>query len=384
MQRNAHEEKILLRLPAYRIMEYCFEKAHHWLQYLSYHNPPLKSIHKKQQIFFYNSTSITELSAPVDHGFHRVSFNLIGIRTIGFSLDVPSTGHNSCKMFESSLVVSRAWTMISFWAETPFWTSSLHAQPVLPVLTRIPPERKGDPSRVPLLHGGIYFICEWPATRGLGAICSAYPWLSIHAALVSFKKTWPTEHTEYTENTEKPAHELHEFPRTEKNIRPQITRINTDYKQKADFRRGEPPCSPIYYSSITLRFHDKLAQAQSIRPNKVIPKDKSPEPAQGMNHTLSLAPQGVLGCFGTGDIFYRIPPVPQRPYLLFTGAPLSVTFYHLNGFIWEPPLIAPTGGAFWVMSQANFEDFGRQDHHPLRPPAVFSYLIAYKIIQGET
>jgi len=184
MQRNAHEEKILLRLPGYQIMEYRFEKAHHWLQGLAYQNPSLKSIHKKQHNYFFNSTSITALSVLVDHGFHRFSLNLIGIRAIGFTLEVSSTGQCSCKMFESSLDVSRALKMISFWVATPFWVSSQPAQRVLLVLTRIPPELKVDPSRVPLFHGGTPFICELPAAHGLGAICKTSPWLSTHATLV--------------------------------------------------------------------------------------------------------------------------------------------------------------------------------------------------------
>ena len=119
------------------------------------------------------------------------------------------------------------------------------------------------------------YIVNFPATHGLDAARKPSSRLSTHAALVSLTKT------------------AHELPRI-KNRGPQITQINTDYKQGADFRRGEPPCSPIYYSSFTPRFHDKLSQAQSIRPNQVIPHEKSPEPAQGMYHIPSLAPQGLL------------------------------------------------------------------------------------------
>ncbi len=50
----------------------------------------------------------------------------------------------------------------------------------------------------------------WPTSHGLEAFKKPPSRLSTHAALVSSKKQWPTEHTENTENT---AHELSEFPR---------------------------------------------------------------------------------------------------------------------------------------------------------------------------
>jgi hypothetical protein len=50
----------------------------------------------------------------------------------------------------------------------------------------------------------------WPTSHGLDALRMPSSGLSPHAALVSSKKQWPTEHTEYTEN---PAHEVPEFPR---------------------------------------------------------------------------------------------------------------------------------------------------------------------------
>ncbi|MDQ1354025.1 MAG: hypothetical protein QG657_4334, partial [Acidobacteriota bacterium] len=86
-------------------------------------------------------------------------------------------------------------------------------------------------------HWRCSFKIIWPAAHGLGTTRLHSPWFPSHAALVSFKKHWPTEHTEHTENTEK-------------NI-------------SAHFFRTQ---------FITLF--------------------QSPKPAQGMIHTLSLAPLG--------------------------------------------------------------------------------------------
>jgi len=61
---------------------------------------------------------------------------------------------------------------------------------------RIPSMHSFFPDFVVALQLSIYFLV--PATHGLGTICSAYPWFSTHAALVSQNKT---------------AHELHELPR---------------------------------------------------------------------------------------------------------------------------------------------------------------------------
>ena len=214
MQIYAHDEKQLLRLPAYRIMEYRFEIRHHSLQNLSYHIPSLKSIPNNQHNILKNSTRITALFTLAAFDLfcrHRFSLDFYCTVVVRITLGLPLCGENIRRLTEPSLYdVTWAWEMISFWAETPFWVSSNHVHPVLPVLTRIPPERKGDTSRVPLFQGGIYFICEWPATRGLGAICSASPWLSTHAALVSPAKQVARETRERRERT---AHELHEFPR---------------------------------------------------------------------------------------------------------------------------------------------------------------------------
>ncbi|MCX6578604.1 MAG: hypothetical protein NT166_00290 [Candidatus Aminicenantes bacterium] len=93
------------------------------------------------------------------------------------------------------------------------------------------------------------------------------------------------------------AHELHELPRIKKTF-VHVWRLHR-FTLISIFRRGRPPClpfppcSPAYHSLINHQSYNKLSQAQSIRPDKVILHEKSPKPAQGMIHTLSLAPQGV-------------------------------------------------------------------------------------------
>jgi len=129
---------------------------------------------------------------PASSVYHRHKLSLV----------IPLVDSRYCRASISSDTDSRAWRMISFWVATPFWVLSLHAQPVLPATPKIPLELKGDRSRVTLFQGGTSFICELPAAHGLGAICSASPWFSTHAALVSLEKKRPTEHTN-GENTER-------------------------------------------------------------------------------------------------------------------------------------------------------------------------------------
>ncbi|MDQ1354471.1 MAG: hypothetical protein QG657_4780 [Acidobacteriota bacterium] len=83
-------------------------------------------------------------------------------------------------------------------------------------------------------------ICTsfFPAAHGLEAARKPSSRLSTHAALVSVKKQWPTEHTE---NTENPAHELHEFSRIKKTFVHRLHRFTLI----SIFRRGEPMCSPF-------------------------------------------------------------------------------------------------------------------------------------------
>ncbi|MCX6581458.1 MAG: hypothetical protein NT166_14895 [Candidatus Aminicenantes bacterium] len=79
----------------------------------------------------------------------------------------------------------------------------------------------------------------WPAVHGAGAANTPSYRLSTHATLVSQPKT---------------AHELLELPRK---------------------------------------------KAQSIGLNHITPNEKSPGPAQGLNHTLSLAPKGFFWLFSS-------------------------------------------------------------------------------------
>jgi len=227
------DEKLLLQLPAYRIKEFFFEKSHRSLQNIVYNIIHLKSIPKNQQNLIFNSKSITALFTLAAFDLfcrHRFSLDFYCTVVVRIPLGLPLCDENIRRLTEPSLYdVSRAWKMISFWAETPFWVSSLHAQPVFPVLTRIPPERKGDPSRVPLFHGRTPYICEWPATHGLGAICSASPWLSIHAALVSPAKEVARE---TRERRERNAHELHQLPRIKRSHTRRDEHGRFTYKKK--------------------------------------------------------------------------------------------------------------------------------------------------------
>ncbi|MCX6582815.1 MAG: hypothetical protein NT166_21780, partial [Candidatus Aminicenantes bacterium] len=246
MRRNAAEDIMILSLPGCWIKGDYFEISHLWLQNLSYHKPSLKSIHKKQQMIFLNSTSITANDALMDYELNNRNM---------LSLDLTLMGGRLGWLFGFSNLSSRAWGMISFWVETPFWVSSLPAHELHEL-----PRRKMGHGRTRTKHGRL--AAKNAKTREVGVI---------HHSSFYIKY------------------------------------------------------SPIHHSLITTRFHSKLSQAQSIRSYQYIPHEKSPEPAQGMSHTASLAPQGVLptinhcdinGCFGTGDIFNRIPPVPQRLYSL--------------------------------------------------------------------
>jgi len=165
--------------------------------------------HRFHQIVLYLKTQPKSIY-KFNQRFNGISTNNFALKRYIIAFDWTNAGESFYQLFESSLVVSRAWKMISFWVEIPFWVSSLHAQPVLPVLTRIPLELKGDPSRVPLFHGRTPYICEWPATHGLGTNNSPSPWPSTHAALVSPAKEVARETRERREST---ANELHELPR---------------------------------------------------------------------------------------------------------------------------------------------------------------------------
>jgi len=204
MRRNAAEDIMILSLPGCWIKGDYFEISHLWLQDLSYHNPSLKSIHKKPQIFFCNSTSITASPALLDYKIynrHIPSLWIFGpgtysletsesrlivmamiISLIHLSINMTLVDPGSSCTFFSSDTDSRAWGMISFWVEKPFWVSSY------------------------------------------------------------------------------PAHELHELPR-------------------------------------------KKAQSSGL--NHITSNEKSPEPAQGMNHTLSLAPKGFF-CLFSSLFAYKI------------------------------------------------------------------------------
>ena len=165
-----------------------------------------KSIHKKQQNYFFNSTSITANDALLDYELNNRHM---------LSLALPLVSYNFRRLFNPSLNVSQAWKMISFWAETSFWVSIYHAHE----LHELPRIEK--------------HIChkDTKAQRYTKRVI-------IKKTLVSWRLGGQTS-----------AHELHELPRK---------------------------------------------KAQSIGLNHITPNEKSPKPAQGMIHTLSLAPQGVL------------------------------------------------------------------------------------------
>jgi hypothetical protein len=80
----------------------------------------------------------------------------------------------------------------------------------------------------------------WPTSHGLEAFKKTPSRLSTHAALVSSKKQWPTEHTENTENTD---HELSEFPRIILVHRLHVTQGLTQIFYTP--RRGVPLCAPF-------------------------------------------------------------------------------------------------------------------------------------------
>jgi hypothetical protein len=118
---------------------------------------------------------------------------------------------------------------------------------------------------------------------------------------------------------------------------------------------------------------------------------QGPKPAQGMIHTLSLAPLGFLqtnnqllinGCSGTGDTLKRplkdyfrqppeqlISPVPPRLYfLLILCVPPHFTTYRFNELNLKPPILVLQWGTSRVIRQGIQLTCGRQDYHPLRPP----------------
>jgi hypothetical protein len=182
------------------------------------------------------------------------------------------------------------------------------------------------------------------------------------------------------------AHEFHEFPRIKKTF---VHRLH-GFTLISIFRRGAPPCAPfpphlpspprvsVFHLSIAHPSFDKLTYAQSNRSNSFIPYDKSPKPAQGMIHTLSLAPLGFMltteqsnihGCTGTGDTGPAYRPFPTHPKQVISPVPLQLYFFY--AVYLKPPILEPTVGAFWVIWMGIQITYGRQDNHLLRPPAVF-------------
>jgi len=251
MRRNAAEDIMILSLPGCWIKGDYFEISHLWLQNLSYHNPSLKSIHKKPQIFFCNSTSITASPALLDYKIynrHIPSLWIFGpgtysleasesrlivmamiISLIHLSINMTLVDPGSSCTFFSSDTDSRAWGMISFWVEKPFWVSSYPAHELHQL-----PRRKMGHGRTRTKHGRL--AAKNAKTREVGVI---------HHSSFYIK------------------------------------------------------CSPFYYSPITPRFFDKLSQVQSSGLNHITSNEKSPEPAQGMSHTASLAPKGFFWLFSS-------------------------------------------------------------------------------------
>ncbi|MDQ1352608.1 MAG: hypothetical protein QG657_2914 [Acidobacteriota bacterium] len=122
-------------------------------------------------------------------------------------------------------------------------------------------------------HSITSYRLNWPAAHGLEAARKPSSRLSTHAALVS------------------PAKD--------------VARETRERRESAPF----PPFLPLYINL----FFSFL---------------QSPKPAQGITHTLSLAPLGfrlivqsiIYCCFGTGDIFKRVFLVPQRLYFFLEAA----------------------------------------------------------------
>ncbi|MDQ1354234.1 MAG: hypothetical protein QG657_4543, partial [Acidobacteriota bacterium] len=131
-----------------------------------------------------------------------------------------------------------------------------------------------------------WFIDEpsFPATHGLRASCNHSPWLSTHAALVST------------------AHEFHEFPRiifvhrlhgftlsTPTNI---PFKIN-DTSDPGTYRQNDAHTACMFPRGFLIDYPRK--QLNWIRHLK--PYKQGPKSAQGMTHTLSLAPLGFSRLF---------------------------------------------------------------------------------------
>jgi hypothetical protein len=322
MPRNAVENELVLRLPGNRINEVRPEIAHHTLQAISYHSKYLNAIPKNQHIFSKNSTPINALFtlavSAVDCK-HDFSCSLICLNChydAGGFPSSPGWQNTSESDFESSKPsmydLKRALRLISFWMINLVWISSLNAQPVLPDASVIPFETEGVWVETSLAQGSISFICEFPATHGVGANNSTTPYLSTHAALVFFKKQWPTEHTENTENT---THELHEFPRIILVHRLHVTQRLTQIFYT--LRRGAPLCAPF----LTL----SLAPLGFALPNNTI--------------TINGRP-------GTGDTWpvYR----PNPTHLIQVVSPVfpRLYYYYFIADNLKLHLIAPYGGTF--------------------------------------
>jgi hypothetical protein len=309
MRRIVVENKMLLRLPGYRINEVCHEIAHHKLQAISYHIPYLNAIPKKQQNFLKNSTANNELFtlavSDVDCK-HDFSCSLICLNChydAGGFQPSPDWQNTSESDFESSepskYDLKRALRLISFWMINLVWISSQNAQPVLPDASVIPFETEGVWVETSLAQGSITFICEFPAAHGLGATNSTTSLLSTHAALVTFKKQEPR--------------------RTRRNAK----------------------CSPFYLK-------------------KISDHEKGPNPAQGMNHTLVLAPLGfalhnkpftINSRPGTGDTWPVYRPNPTLPLQVISPVPPRLYYYFFIADNLKLHLIAPYGGTFRVNRQ---------------------------------
>jgi ribosome-binding protein aMBF1 (putative translation factor) len=149
IERNtvAFDENLFPGLANYRIKEFFPEISHHLLQIIVYNITLQKSIPKKQQNFLKNST--INMPPHVYHYLFVIMFSVTDLRARGMIL---------------------------------FWVSSQPARRLFLYLHRCCCRGKSRFQR---------FSNEpsFPATHGLGANNSPYPWPSSHAALVSFKKT---------------------------------------------------------------------------------------------------------------------------------------------------------------------------------------------------
>lgn len=219
MRRNAVEHKMLLRLPGCWIKGDCPEISHHWLQVLSYQNPPLKSIHKKQQNILRISSGNTPLSALAqfidfcaNHTYSSYLFNsgtfqlksdesrsIAGPtihQRILLSINMYLGVHYPFHVIMFSVTDPRARGMIFFLLETVFLISSQPAHVFFLYATSCCCDGQACFQ---------WFIDEpsFPATHGLKAhdffivkrdAISFDSWLLTHAALVLFKKQWPAKH----------------------------------------------------------------------------------------------------------------------------------------------------------------------------------------------